>query len=149
MEEYDSAEENTSAQSGSRDSPQLRAGIIRLNVNDFEIIEYELIQGLRVSSKLLYVPSEKQFYVFNCSSKLGKSYVCREKRCNVRVYLTENEECKRFKSNSNSHLHSDKEEEFNELKVLNEIKSKCAEPHSSLGGRKLTVRNIFYQVIRK
>lgn len=38
MDEYDSAEENTSSQSGSRDSSQLRPGIDRLNVNNFEII---------------------------------------------------------------------------------------------------------------
>lgn len=147
MEENDSGGESTSSQSSSRHILQQPDSFRRFNANDFESIEYELLQGSRMNSTFLYIPSEKQLYRIKHIMSFGKSYVCREKKCFARVFLKENGECKRFKSNS--HLHSDKEEEYNKLKVLNEVKLKCAELHSTLVGRKLTTKSIFDQVIQK
>lgn len=111
-----------------------------LSDTDYSIIEYEIVPGYRQNSKLLF--SNDQFYVLNTKCPLGDSYVCVHEKCKVRVYG----QCIRL-TNSPNHEHENKAEEYKKLRCLNEIKRRCGELNYLLTGQKITVRDIFNQVL--
>lgn len=107
-------------------------------------MEYEIVPGYRQNSKLLY--ANEQFYVFNTKCPLGDSYVCVNEKCKSRVYIVVSNQCICLK-NSPSHDHESKAEEYKKLRCLNEMKRRCGELNYLLTGQKITVRDIFNQVL--
>lgn len=108
-------------------------------------LRYKITPGKRRNSKLLYTIDEKQYYAFNSKNKSGDAYKCIE--CNNRVYLKD-EICTQ-KKRYFVHKHETKEVVHNELNILNEIKTKCADLNLLINERKQSVRDIFYSVLGK
>lgn len=119
-----------------------------LEANIYRSVIYEFIAGYRSGSKLLYAIDEQNLYSFNTISKIGQSYLCIEKGCNVRVYIVKDEKC--IQQNRNcEHSHANKKKMYDELQCLNEIKEKCSQLNYLLSGQKITVRDIYNSVAQR
>lgn len=148
------AEDNNSVESVSSqdEANSSQASFSSLSPSYFRQIDYEFIVGARANSKLLYSNTENQIYSFNTNSRLGKSYMCtysigKKRVCSARVYLVDNNRCIQLHS-SPSHNHTDNRQSLKrELFCLNEIKQRCGALESFLTTTKLTVRDIFNQVL--
>lgn len=131
--------------SSQRSSGRLsQSSFVSLKDTDYTIIEHEIVPGYRKNSKLLY--ADEQFYVFNTKCALGDSYVCVNHNCNARVYIVVSTQCIRL-TGASLHNHETKNEEFQKLKCLNEMKSRCGQLTYLLSSQKVTVRDIFYEVL--
>lgn len=126
-----------------------------LSLNQYEILEFEFIVGERADSKILFTKEECQMYSYNCTTKLGKAFLCvqleksgRKRVCKCRVILVENDtKCiKLITAFKHNHL-DNKTARRRELVCLNEIKRRCSSLESFLSTTRLTVRDIFNQVI--
>lgn len=95
------------------------------NRNDtlYRFLNYSIVPGYCANSKLLYSIDEKQFYMFNCVSKNGDSYLYiehKKRKCKCRVFVRKDKLCIQ-KLEANKHTHETKEKTFEELQVLNII----------------------------
>lgn len=116
--------------------------------SSYRFLRYEFVTGHRITSKLLYTCDEKQFYRFNSKNKSGDAYLCAEKLCKCRVLLRNDKLCIQPEKYC-KHNHETKGEKFEELKVLNIIKEKCADISTLINEKKQSVRDIFYSVVSK
>lgn len=112
---------------------------------------YKIVTGWSLGSNLLYTINEKQFYRKNRSTKIGTAYLCVS--CKSRVHLRNDKICiqeEKYLVHNHKLPHKEtKEEEFEQLKVLNIIKDKCSDIYTLLNQRKQSVRDIFYDVMSK
>lgn len=114
----------------------------------YKFLRYEIVPGFRIGSKLLYTKDKKQFYRFNRTNKNGDAYLCAENGCKKRVHLRIDKLCIQQDKYA-VHQHETKEKIYEELTVLNEIKSKCADINTLINEKKQSVRDIFYSVMSK
>lgn len=112
----------------------------------YRFLRYEILAGERINSKLLYTNDEKQFYRFNSAVKNGDAYLCAEPNCKKRVHLRKDKLCIQYEKYY-IHNHATKEQMYEELKVLNIIKKKCADLTTLLNERRQSVRDVFYAVL--
>lgn len=123
-----------------------------LPVSVYEFIDFELMTGARTNSEILFTSTEHQIYTYNSTSHLGKGYLCTHRRedkrvCKARVYLVNENRCIKLK-NASEHCHDDKMLSLKrELVCLNEMKRRCGQLESFLSTTRLTVRDIFNQVL--
>lgn len=143
----------TEESDGIQDNSSLsQASFSTLSPELYESIAFEFIVGERVNSKILYAEKENQMYSTNSTCNLGKSFLCtytinKKRVCHARVYLVDDGRCIKLK-NSRPHMHSDNRAQYKrELFCLNEMKRRCGELESFLSTTKLTVKNIFDQVL--
>lgn len=111
---------------------------------DYTIVEHEFVPGYRLNSSVLY--AEEQFFLFNTTTPLGDAYLCSHKNCSVRLHIVSTNQCIRL-TNCADHNHESKVEEYKKLACLNEIKRRCGELKHLLTGHKVTVRDIFNDVM--
>lgn len=120
------------------------------NLNDnnceYRFLSYEIVTGQQINSNLLYTKDEKQFYRFNSSNKNADAYLCFVRNCKQRVHLRKDKMCVQ-KKRYFTHNHATQEKFFEELKILNLVKSKCADISTLFNEKKQSVRNIFYSVL--
>lgn len=122
------------------------------NISDFSdsctyrFLSYEFVPGYQINSNLLFTVDEKQFYYFNKANKNADAYLCIEKKCNNRVHLRRDKMCIQQEKYA-VHNHGTQEKKFDELRVLNIIKKKCADLSTLLNERKQSARDIFYSVL--
>ena len=114
-------------------------------------MEYQIVNGKRQTSKLLYIIEEKQLYQVK-SKRDSKVYcICYKKNnCKSRVVLN-NGLCEKIK-NTPQHNHSENAEAlYNELKVLNKIKEECVAASGVIGDVNAIsgIRSAFRNVVRK
>lgn len=109
-------------------------------------MDYEIISGKRINSKLLYVISEKQLYKFKTLIRNKKYYVCLNEKCKAKVELV-NDVCQKPKKII-EHNHGESENLANELKCVNKIKSECLNSSSVLSDMNAlsTIKKSFYDV---
>lgn len=100
---------------GDDDVPEVSAS----QDDELTAVEYEIVDGPRAKSKLLWIPIEKQFYVKNTVTKRGTSYLCHTANCKLRVILN-SDLC--YKTNSAEHHHANCEPDYKKYKALNEMK---------------------------
>lgn len=147
-----SIESDVSFRSSSRSSQSSRSSRSRsmqsfqslIHRIDYAIVEHEFVPGYRQNSKMLY--AEEHIFQFNTTSPLGDAYLCVHKNCFVRLYIVSTNQCIRL-SNCANHNHETKVEEYKKLVCLNEIKRRCGELKHLLTGHKVTVRDIFNDVM--
>lgn len=113
---------------------------------NYRFLEYKIVQGERITAKLLYTLEEKQFYRFNRETANFSAYLCPEYGCNCRVHIRKDGKCLQF-DKYKGHNHGTKERKYEELHVLNLIKEKCADLRTLLNEKKQAVRDIFYSVM--
>lgn len=107
-------------------------------------LKFEMIQGKRRGSKLLWCHNERQFYVANSVNKKGKAYTCNaSKACHARIIVDNDGMC--FRLNSVQHVHGTQEDLYRELNVLADIKLDVASSSSSRG----TIQDIFNEHLSK
>lgn len=122
-----------------------------LDPSEYRVLQTEELTGRRQNSKLLF--AEGYLYSFNAKMKShGESWLCshlvgRKRVCKVRVYK-ENDMCIQL-LDCGEHNHGNKIEEKNQLKVLNEVKRRCANWEDVLAPARVSVRDIWDQVLRK
>lgn len=97
---------------GNDDVPEVSAS----QDDELTAVEYEIVDGPRTKSKLLWIPIEKQFYVKNTVTKRGTSYLCHTANCKLRVILN-SDLC--YKTNSAEHHHANCEPDYKKYKALN------------------------------
>lgn len=125
----------------SYDSEYSLSSTTSFDENRYVAIDFEFIAGHRKNSELIWSPLEQQMYKFNTHSKLGASYVCYEKYCNVRAYLKDGQ-C--FKSRKSlEHLHGPNTKMHEEFIVKSEIKKKAIEC------KKMDLREIYNDVMSR
>lgn len=139
--------ENENFSDASSDSSSVISTISEFNENiSSRSLKYEFVVGCRKNSNLLYTHEENQFYRFNSKNKNGDAYLCAEKSCKSRVHMMQDKTCiqqlKYFK-----HNHETKEQKYEDLKVLNIIKMKCADISTLMNSKPQSVRDIFYSVL--
>lgn len=106
-----------------------------------EKVEHVFMPGFRVTSTLLFVKAEKQFYIKNSTSKIGIGYTCYQNGCSRRVHIRGGV-C--FLADNGTHDHPDKSDMYIDLCALNEMK----ETLRSVKNR-LTPRQVFDEVITR
>lgn len=144
MERRNSALSDASSQSSSASSNYSE---FSLSDTSHRFLNYCIVPGHRMNSKLLYTTTENYFYALNSSTKNGDNYLCIENKCSCRVFLRKDKLCVQKEKYINAHTHASQEKKFEELRVLNIIKAKCADLSSLINERKQSVRDIFYKVI--
>ena len=73
-----------------------------------ENLEYEIVQGKKLKSAILYIKSEKQLYKIKSKTNNKTYYVCYQTNCPARVELSCGVCCKP-KNNIKQHNHGDVE----------------------------------------
>lgn len=94
-------------------------------------LEFEIISGKRINSKVLYVKEEKQCYIRKSESKGTIYYTCYKKSCKSRVIL-KNGQCSKV-VNFTQHNHSDQHAFYEELKALSQVKKICLDGTTIIG----------------
>ncbi|XP_058818969.1 uncharacterized protein LOC131681891 [Topomyia yanbarensis] len=87
-------------------------------------VDFEYIAGKRSTSKLLWLPDEKQFYKKHTEYKSSISYRCYQMGCRARATVVMEAICVR---NSEPHLHGDASVLHAELTARNELRARVAE----------------------
>lgn len=107
------------------------------------VCEFEMIQGKRRDRTVLHSITENQLYVRNKVLANGSvAYTCKVKNCKSRLYVKDG--CCFFAEPFHGHLHGNKKDEICELKVIAQIKEKCAKPTASQTTSQISeVREIF------
>lgn len=96
--------------------------------NSFRDIKYEFIAGHRLNSKLLHTMDEHQVYMKKVTTKKDIQYNCMKEKsgCLAKVFICINtNECIRKQSQAQTHNHGSMRAEIAEMKLKNEIKTKC------------------------
>lgn len=110
--------------------------------SSYTFLRYEFIQGLRIDSKLLYTKDEKQFYLSIEKTKTVMLIYAPHPHIRIdKLCIQQNK--------YNSHRHEKKDKNYEELKVLNEIKEECTDITTLINEKKQSVRDIFYSVLSK
>lgn len=123
-----------------------------LSASFYQVVQIERIVGYRQKSEILFCIADYQMYGFNTKSVLGKSYLCTYKvhknkhECKSRIYEVDNNIFIKLNCTPD-HTHPDRLAEKKELFCLNEIKCRCGMLESFLSTTRLTVRDIFNQVL--
>lgn len=117
--------------------------------NAKKVCEFEMIQGKRRDKVILHPKTEHQLYVRNKVLANGSvAYTCKEDNCKARIFLKDGD-CF-FSDPFYGHLHGNKEKEIAELKLLAQIKEKCAKPTTSQTTSQISeVREIFENAVLK
>lgn len=122
-----------------------------LTPEHYIVVEVEKITGYRANSELIFSSNEHQFYSFNTKCKLGKSFLCTYIHNKKRIYKSRIYEVEGGVfiqlNDSFEHVHADRLTEKKELFCLNEMKRRCGQLESFLSTTRLTVRDIFNQVL--
>lgn len=90
----------------------------------YRYLEYIFTQGERRKSNLIFTVEEQHYYRFNEHNKEYDAYKCVD--CNSRVHLRPDGiliQKKRYFV----HTHASKALKFDQLTVINEVKTKCAD----------------------
>lgn len=116
-----------------------------LKVDQYIEIDFDIIIGSRLNSKLIFSKEEKQLYRFNTMCGLGSAYKCRISACNARVYLINENTCIKLDTGE-THSHGDQFISYRELQAFNEMKRRCVDLKYVLAGNRITVREIFNAV---
>ena len=98
-----------------------------------EHLEYQIVNGKKFNSKLLYTLQEKQLYKIKTKSVKKNYYVCFNKNCKARIELFADGLCVKPKGNKSEHNHADQEEKFKEINSLNGIRQDCLTAARVLG----------------
>lgn len=106
----------------------------------FIAVDYEFVIGAREKSKLLWIPSEKQFYIKNRQTKSGMAYLCSVETCKIRVYM-KGDVCNRLISDVHNHVNA--VSDYNKWKALNEVKALVVQD------RKTAPREIWNEVMSR
>lgn len=119
-------------------------GKIMANEFDTNTLLYDFVSGKKITSKLLYIPEDKHLYKIKRYGKEQNTYICRKNGCNSRVYLKLNGNCA-YPNPKISHDHTTQEEEYQNLKILENIKNVCKSGNPlENGSRQLpSVREIY------
>lgn len=106
-------------------------------------IQYEIMPGMRHTSKVLYTHDECQLYLKNSKSVVGEGWKCYYALggCLARVHLL-NGKC--TFANSNQHTHARPDQLVGNLRALNEIKSILCSVNN-----RLKPREVFEQVVKR
>lgn len=88
-------------------------------------LEYELINGKKHKSILLYLIEEKQLFKVKSKTAQKSYYVCYHKDCFVRVELFADGTCRKPKKNSVGHNHGIQEDLRNEIKCIDGLRQDC------------------------
>lgn len=138
---------NTNFSDANSDSSSTTSNISEFSESaEYRFLTYEITAGERINSKLLFTNDEKQLYYWNRSYASGDAWVCAFKGCTNRVHVRPDKMCVQ-KERYFNHKHENQEKKFNECKVLNIIKNKCADLSTVLNMKKQAVRDIFYSVL--
>lgn len=92
----------------------------------------EIFVGEKRNNKLLYVYEQKMIYKKKSTYKDIVKYECRNKNCKARLNLIPDGTCVGA-LHYVDHNHENEEKAFNEMKVLNKIKSDCIDIAETLG----------------
>lgn len=111
-------------------------------------VRFELVPGIRNGSEILYVCDEKQIYHKNVRVKDGFAYVCFVKGCYKRVHVNHAKKRCRRKA-FNVHNHSSHEQDYLNIRILNEIKQNLQAPAKTVGTNMARVRSVFNTAMRK
>lgn len=120
--------------------------------NVYDVIDFEFITGGRSNSEVLYTTNDHQMYSSNTNCRLGQAFLCTysakgKRLCKSRVYLVDGNRCIKLK-NSIAHSHAEDRLAYKKvLHCLNEMKRRCGQLESFLSTTRLTVRDIFNQVL--
>lgn len=94
-----------------------------------------------------FTRDEHHFYSINTVSVLGRSFLCTylvdgKRACKPRTYLVRGDKCIKLRSGF-PHTHGDKLERYKE----NEMKRRCGLLETFMSTKKITVKDIFKQVL--
>lgn len=124
-------------------------------------VEYELLTGKRTDSTLVYVPSEKNLYVKNSTTKDVQRYVCYQKilrrgpqngdvipMCYARITM-KNGNC--YRTNAPHAPHGDHEHIYADMLTANKIKGTCKQLREVLAesARAIDTRKMFNMELAK
>lgn len=115
-------------------------------------VGYELLPGKRANSEILYSKDEKQFYLKKRKLANGQiSLVCRTKGCKNNCYLDKDKKECSLPNPYVPHTHATVEEEYESLRILNQIKVDCSDPDTVAKRETKTsvVKSIFKETIAK
>lgn len=94
------------------------------NLRGYVEIQHEFVDGKRKNTKVLYLPTEKQLYHKNTTSKkLGTAYVCQEHDCKAHAYIREDGKCYQHIDTIHHHGFSDEKQE--RTSAISEMKSRA------------------------
>lgn len=137
------SQNSDSAQNSESESTQNSGNSGSSQNSDQNRVEYEMIQGKRRDKMILH--SEHQLYVRNKVLANGSiAYTCKESNCHAQLYVKDGV-CF-FTENFRGHTHGDKKKEIVQMKLLTQIKEKCAKPSASQISE---VREIFDEAVIK
>lgn len=144
-------DDNSSETSENNASALSQRSFCSLKPEHYTVLEVEQVTGYRANSELFFSSTENQFYCYNTKSKLGLSYLCtyavnKKRTCRGRMYKVEGDIFIRL-NGTFQHDHAERLEEKKELFCLNEMKRRCGQLESFLSTTRLTVRDIFNQVL--
>ena len=94
------------------------------------MMEFEIIEGARRGSKVLYILEEKQLYTLKCeylrkNNIKNQRYSCYVNGCHSSVTLENGIKCIKYNKNSHS-SHGQQEAKYRELKLKSSIKANIA-----------------------
>lgn len=120
-------------------------------------MEYIFTPGVKLNSKLIYVPAEKFLYVKNTTNADGTvTYICSDYKsvpwkCPARIMLLDEQFCK-YTNQSKHHVgHENHEETYKKNTVYDHFK-RCALEIADLCGwqsEKISIKPIMDQVIQR
>lgn len=123
-----------------------------LTPDQYEVLEFVRVAGQKISSRLVYVPSEKMLYSQNAPCKLGTAFRCRDRglKCSARRILTSDGRLIKLKKSPNHNHESNYEQEFKNLSAIQSLKEKCSKIETVAGSAKMaSVRSIYKTVIEE
>lgn len=116
------------------------------------MFDFVRVAGKKITSSLIYVPSEKMLYSQNATCKFGVAYRCRDRtlKCTARRILTPNGLFIRLVNSSNHSHQSTYEQEFSNLTATQSLKERCAQIETVADSSKMvSVRSIYKTVLEE
>lgn len=126
-------------------------------------MKFVILQGLRVGSRVLYVPQDKMLYVPKCRRRGREEFICYQtilcaqkkgnnhhQKCTARVIVEDlSKNCVRNKVPHSSHCNH--EELMDIMETTNNIKEKCSILRNKfpLFSKKIRPKDIFYDEVAK
>lgn len=121
-----------------------------LDPNKYDVLEFIRVAGHKITSKLIYVSTEKMLYSQNSKCKFGIGFRCRNRslKCGAKRILTDSGLLIKIKNSPDHNHECDYEQDFKNLSAVQSLKEKCAQIETVTGSSKMaSVRSIYKTVI--
>lgn len=103
----------------------LSSAVSKQLLKKMENLAFELINGKKHNSVLLYLVEEKQLFKIKSKTIQKTYYVCYQKKCFARVELFADGTCRKPKNNTAVHNHGIQEDLRNEIKCIDGLRQDC------------------------